>query len=98
MQGERKLRQPIPQFRLKPLGIGLVFKAGDDVIGIAHQDDVPLGMVVWPPISPEIEDVLQIDLRQQGRGHSLNAKGNFRFERTIVDWRSGFVLDLRRKE
>ena len=30
--------------------------------------------------------------------HSLNAKGNFRFERTIVDWRSGFVLDLRRKE
>src|SRR5947208_11052191 len=29
--------------------------------------------------------------------HSLNAKGNFRFERTIVDWRSGFVLDLRRK-
>jgi hypothetical protein len=30
--------------------------------------------------------------------HSLNAKDNFRFERTIVDWRSGFVLDLRRKE
>ena len=30
-------------------------------------------------------------------GHSLNAKGNFRVERTIVDWRSGFVLDLRRK-
>jgi hypothetical protein len=37
-------------------------------------------------------------IRQQGRQHSLNAKGNFRFERTIVDWRSGFVLDLRRKE
>ena len=29
--------------------------------------------------------------------YSLNAKGNFRFERTIMDWRSGFVLDLRRK-
>jgi hypothetical protein len=29
--------------------------------------------------------------------HSLNAKGNFRFERIILDWRSGFVLDLRRK-
>ena len=25
-------------------------------------------------------------------------KGNFRFERIVVDWRSGFVLDLRRKE
>lgn len=42
---QRKLRQPIPQIRLKPLGIGLVFKPGDDVIGITYQDDVPLGMV-----------------------------------------------------
>jgi hypothetical protein len=37
------------QFCLKPLGIGLVFKAGDHVIGIAHQDDVPSGMVANPP-------------------------------------------------
>jgi hypothetical protein len=29
MQGQRKLRQPIPQFCLKPLGIGLVLKPGD---------------------------------------------------------------------
>jgi hypothetical protein len=28
---------------------------------------------------------------------SLNAKGNFRFERIITDLRSVFVLDLRRK-
>jgi hypothetical protein len=34
---------------------------------------------------------------QEGREHSLNAKGNFRFDRTIVDWCSGFVLDLRLK-
>jgi hypothetical protein len=41
---------------------------------------------------------VQVDVGEQRREHSLNAKGNFRFERTIVDWRSGFVLDLRRKE
>ena len=29
--------------------------------------------------------------------YALNAKDNFRFERTIVEWRSGNVLDLRRK-
>ena len=37
------------------------------------------------------------ELREQDGEHSLNAKGNFRFERTIMDWRSGFALDLRRK-
>src|SRR5271166_6573630 len=30
----------------------------DDVIGIAHQDDVPPGMMASPPLSPEIEDVM----------------------------------------
>jgi RNA-directed DNA polymerase len=29
---------------------------------------------------------------------ALNAKGNFRFEREVRHWRSGNVLDLRRKE
>ena len=66
MQDQRKLRQPIPQLCLKPLSIGLVFKAGDDVIGIPHQDDVALGLVASPPLSPEIEDVMQVDVRQQG--------------------------------
>jgi hypothetical protein len=31
------------------------------------------------------------------RDHSLNAKDNFRFERTITGWRDGRVVDLRRK-
>jgi hypothetical protein len=66
VQGQRKLRQPIPQVCLKPLGIGLVFKPSDDVIGIAHQDDVPSGLVASPPRSPKIEDVVQVDVRQQG--------------------------------
>src|SRR5260221_14081637 len=70
MQGQRKLRQPIPQFRLEPLGIGLVLKAGNDVVGIAHQDDVSLGMAASPPLRPEIEDVMQVDVRQQGRGNA----------------------------
>jgi hypothetical protein len=53
------------------------------------------------PISGRSHGVIegrQENVRPKRAGHSLNAKGNFRFERTIVDWRSGFVLDLRRKE
>jgi hypothetical protein len=50
---------------LKPLGIGPVFKTDDDVTSIAHQDDAPLGMVS-PPLGPEIKDVMEVDVRQQG--------------------------------
>ena len=34
---------------------------------------------------------------QGGVSDSLNAKGNFRFEREIGGWRGGSVADLRRK-
>jgi hypothetical protein len=44
-----------------------------------------------------LQESVHVDVGEQRARHSLNAKGNFRFERTIVDWRSGFVLDLRRK-
>src|SRR3989440_1488386 len=46
---------------------------------------------------PYVERVVQEQVRQKRADSSLNAKGNFLFERTILDWRSGFVLDLRRK-
>jgi hypothetical protein len=42
--------------------------------------------------------LVQHEIREQRRDDALNAKGNFRFEREIRHWRSGDVLDLRRKE
>ena len=41
--------------------------------------------------------LIEVEVTEQGRDYPLNAKGNFLFERTIRDWCSGFVLDLRRK-
>ena len=40
---------------------------------------------------------MQEQIRQQWADGSLNAKDNFRFERTIVGWRGRCVVDLRRK-
>ena len=47
-----------------------------------------------PPI---LQEPVHVDVGEQRGRHSPNAKGNFRFERTILNWRSSFVLDLRRK-
>jgi hypothetical protein len=40
---------------------------------------------------------MQVDVGEQRRDGSLNAKDNFRFERTIMGWRERRVVDLRRK-
>jgi hypothetical protein len=50
------------------------------------------------PCHPKIKCVVQKQVGQERRHDALNAKGNFRFEREIRHWRSGNVLDLRRKE
>lgn len=36
------------------LGIAPVLKASDNIVGIAHQNHVAVGVVVPPPLSPEI--------------------------------------------
>jgi hypothetical protein len=50
------------------------------------------------PRHPDVEGIMQEKVRQDRADDALNAKGNFRFEREIRQWRSGNVLDLRRKE
>ena len=49
------------------------------------------------PRHPRVERIVQEQVCKERADGSLNAKDNFCFERIIVDWRSGFVLDLRRK-
>jgi hypothetical protein len=41
---------------------------------------------------------MKVDIREEWRDDALNAKGNFRFDRELRSWRSGYVLDLRRKK
>ncbi len=50
------------------------------------------------PRHPKIKRIVLKQVGQQRRHDALNAKDNFRFEREIRQWRSGNVLDLRRKE
>src|SRR5208337_2809223 len=65
MQREREPRHTLIQARPEPLGVGLVLEAGDDVVGVTHEDNRALGMAFSPLLRPEVEDVMQVDIRQQ---------------------------------
>src|SRR5260370_15036127 len=41
----------------------------DDVIGIAHDDDLTLGMALSPSVCPKVKDVMEVDIGQQRRGN-----------------------------
>jgi hypothetical protein len=56
-----------------------------------------VGPLLSPCLDPEVECIMQVDVRQERRSHSLNTKGNFSFDREIGLDRSRSVLDLRHK-
>lgn len=44
-----------------------MLEAHDDVIGVPHNDDLTLGIVLPPVIGPEVERIVKIDVGQQRR-------------------------------
>src|SRR5277367_1451591 len=65
VQRQGKLCQTRPHVLPEPLGVGLMLEANDDVVSVAHHDDVAMGMAFPPLICPQIEDVMQVDVGQE---------------------------------
>ena len=91
--------EPEPRHRrLRPRqSVGRAASAQDrDVVGVGdHMSAIGLAASGVPPV---LQEAVHVQVGEQRADDALNAKGNFRFERSITGWRSGSVLDLRRKE
>ena len=67
MQRQCKLFQPLSHIHEKAVGIGLVLKTDNTIVGIAHDDDVSFGMMTTPSVCPKVEDIVEVNVGQQGR-------------------------------
>ena len=65
MKRQRELLQPLAHLVPEAPGIGLVLETDDDVVGVAHDDHVALGLAPSPALGPEVEDVVQVDVGKQ---------------------------------
>ena len=66
MELECKLLEPVTHHAQEPPRVAFVLKADDDIIGIAHDDHVAVGLTPSPLLGPEIKDVVQVDVGEQG--------------------------------
>jgi hypothetical protein len=83
MQSQPELCQTLLQICQKRPRRCLLLEAHHTIIGVTKHDDLSSPWLFPPVLNPEIEGVVQIDVRQQRRKHGLNAKDNFEFERTV---------------
>src|SRR5262250_278604 len=77
MQLKAKARESLTQLRQEPLCFMPMLKSRHEVIGKANEDDLSARVPLSPLPDPEVECVVEIDVRQQRAGHSAYTKGNF---------------------
>jgi hypothetical protein len=65
LQGERF--HPFSQFYQKAVRFPFVLEADNNVVGVAHEDDLAPSIPLSPAIRPEVEHVVQVDVGQHRR-------------------------------
>src|SRR6266849_796541 len=98
MQLQSELPESFLEFLPEPLGIRLVLESEHDVVREPDDYYVAAGMLAAPRPDPQVEGVVEIDVREQRRDYAPYTKANFQFERVMTGWRNTPILDLRLKK
>src|SRR5712691_6969004 len=77
MQLQSILQESLLQSGQKLLGLPSMLKPHDEVIGPASNDHITLSLCLSPVVRPEVEHVMQVDVRQPGRGTSALRRSFF---------------------
>src|SRR5215470_4647146 len=67
MQAQPELRQPPAKLDQEPPRIILMLKPDNKIVSETHNDDLTTRVARTPPLDPHIQDVVQVDIRQQRR-------------------------------
>src|SRR5208337_1801314 len=67
VQFQPELPQAFPEFVQKTLCLGPMRESRHGVIRIAHDDDIAARLLLPPLLPPEIQDVVQVEVRQDRR-------------------------------
>src|SRR5208282_4998139 len=67
VQFQLELLHSFFQFRPEPFGLVFELESNHDVVGVTHHDHIAVRPLLAPCLNPEIEDVMEVDIRQQRR-------------------------------
>src|ERR1019366_1055743 len=67
VQLQPELREPVAKLGPEPLGVLPMLKPHHEVISPAHDDHITARMPSPPLVSPEVKDVVRVDVREQRR-------------------------------
>src|SRR6267378_8177451 len=60
-----KLREPLTKLHQEPLRVLLILEPDDEVVRPAHDDHISTRVPTPPPLGPQVEDVVQVNVGEQ---------------------------------
>jgi hypothetical protein len=67
MQFQAELPKPLGEFRKKLFGIHFALESNHNVVRVPHDNHIAVRLLSTPCLSPQIERVMKVDIRQQRR-------------------------------
>src|SRR3954447_24088840 len=67
---QTELREPVPKLDREPLRVFTILKSHHEVISEAHDHDVTVRVPRPPLVSPQVQDVVGVDVPEQRRNRS----------------------------
>jgi uncharacterized protein YbjT (DUF2867 family) len=61
----KEFLQPFAHCFPEAPGVGLVFETDDNIVRVAHDDHAAFCLAPSPALGPEVEDIVQVNIRQQ---------------------------------
>jgi hypothetical protein len=83
MQRQPERRDSLAQLGEELLGLPPMLESHNEVIGKAHDHHLSARLLLPPPLDPEIEHVVQIEVGQQRADDSSHAIANFAWDRAV---------------
>jgi hypothetical protein len=76
VQFQPELPQPFPIFRQEAVCFRYMLESDNIIVGVSDDNDIASRALSAPDVHPQVEHVMQIDVRKQRRSHSPYTKGN----------------------
>src|ERR1700691_5172197 len=67
VQFQLELLHSFCKFLPESFGLVFEFESNHDVVGVTHHDNIAVRTLLTPCLNPKIEDVMEVDIRQQRR-------------------------------
>jgi len=66
VQFQAELQESLLQLRQEPFRVKPMLEANNEVVAVTHDDDVAMRPLLPPLLYPQIEDIMEVDVGQQG--------------------------------